>query len=182
DIIEPEVVENSDSLIKVEIDDDKYYLIYGFRDDLGSSFISIKNIVGDTLNIYLDSLRYFSLTNKKYLKSFKNFEKLSKYKNVKDKRKMLIFLDLNNEESISTLLTNRDFIKSFDGFIYIFTNKDDRIFDLFYKENISIFKISENDFKSFEINIFPTITVIEGNKTLYWIEGLNLNLKSIIKF
>ncbi len=182
DIIEPEIAENCDSFIKVETDYDKYYLIYGFRDDIGSSFVSLKNIIGDTINIFLDSLKIFSLTQKKSLKSFKNFEKLSKYKDVRDKRKMLIFLDLNNEESISTLLINKDFIKSFEGFIYIFTNKDDKVFDLFNKENISVFKISKDDLKSFDVNILPTIIVIEENITLFWIEGLNLNLKNMIKY
>lgn len=181
DIFEPEIVENSDSLIKIELDDNNYYLIYGLRDKAGSSFGHIKKIFSDTMNISLDSLKYFFESKKHSFKSLNNLEKLSTFRIVNDGKKLLMFLDFNNEESISTFFNNKEFIKNFDGFVYVFVNRNDNLLKDFGNEKIFIFKVSKDIFKDFGIDVFPTIVVLDGEKTLFWIEGLNLNLKNIIK-
>ncbi|MEO0233534.1 MAG: transglutaminase domain-containing protein [candidate division WOR-3 bacterium] len=181
DIFEPEIVENSDSLIKIELDDNNYYLIYGLRDKTGSSFGYIKKIISDTMNVSLDSLKNFLISPNLTFKSFKNFQKLLTFKTVNDVKKLLLFLDLNNEESISTFLNNKEFIKKFDGFVFIFVNKDDELLKGFGNEKIAVFKVSKDLFKDFDVNVLPTIIVLDGEKTIFWIEGLNLNLKNFIK-
>ncbi|MEO0289274.1 MAG: transglutaminase domain-containing protein [candidate division WOR-3 bacterium] len=181
DIFEPEIVENFDSLIKIELDDNNYYLIYGLRDRTGSSSGYIKKIIFDTMNISLDSLKYFLVSKNTTFRSFKNFQKLSTFKIVNDGKKLLIFLDLNKEESISTFLNNKEFIKSFNGSVYIFVNKYDDLLKGFGNEKITIFEVSKDLFKDFDVDVLPTVIVLDGKKTLFWIEGLNLNLKNIIK-
>lgn len=181
DIFEPEIVENSDSSIKIELDDENYYLIYGLRDKTGSSFGYIKRIVPETVNIVLDSLQYCWGSKNSSLKIFKNFEKLSTYKVVNYGRRLLIFLDLNNERSISTFINNKEFLKNFEGFVYIFVNKHDDLLKGFGNEKIGIFKVSEDVFRDLDVFVLPTVIVLDDKRTLFWIEGLNLNLKNIIK-
>ncbi|MEO0241205.1 MAG: transglutaminase-like domain-containing protein [candidate division WOR-3 bacterium] len=185
--LEPDIIKK-DTFQIIELDKDIYYLFSGFRNAKGDAFIRIKEIDlrgKDTLKISFDvSIPYKDLKKGELvIRKYKGFEETFK-EEIEKGKVLLIFVDLKSEESRSTILNAKEGINEFEGKIFFF-GKDVEEIEKFLRENNirkdKIYEIDDEKIKKLQINKFPSILYLKDNSPVFWIEGLTLHLKELLK-
>ncbi len=185
--LEPDIIKK-DTVQIIELDKDIYYLFSGFRNARGDAFIRVKKIdlrEKDILKVSFDvSIPYKDLKGGELvIRKYEGFEGIEKEEIIKGKV-LLIFLDLKSEESRSTILNAKDGINEFEGKLFFFGEDVEEI-KKFLKENEikegKIYKIDDEIVKKMGINKFPSILYLKDNTPIFWVEGLTLHLKELLK-
>ena len=190
--LEPDVIKK-DSFFIIEVDKDIYYLFSGFRNAKGDAFIRIKKIDlkdKDTLKLSFDaSIPYKELKpGELILKEYKGFEEIEKLgikkEDIEKGKVILFFVDLKSEESRSTIISAKEELNRFEGKVFFFGKNKEEIKNFLRENKIEkgeIYEIDEEIFKKWNISKFPSILYLKDNKPIFWIEGLTLHLKDLIK-
>ena len=172
-----------------------YFLIDGWRNLYGSTYLRIKNFnLGEDTTIVFTSgiplkdiktgnivVRKFSPPKTIKIKDIHgtamNWDRLKKGANI------VLILDMHSESSIATV--NRLKPKNLKGNVYIFANGDIEPISKKMstcKCKYRIFKLDNKTIKKiFRVKTFPSILVINKGKTTLWVDGYNPDLLNMLE-
>lgn len=177
----------------IALDNEPSYLISGWRNGFGDTYVRIKRIMPSVDTMYYTIKLDIPLDFKPgdlMVREYQEFINLDKIKlssqdiNVGDV--LLIVIDADSEASKSTINNAWDAINNFSGKVYIFHTSKKRglqtwYFNLLDKPNRFNRYVNDEIIKSWHIKEIPSVIYLRNGKCLFWVEGLNLHLSKIIQ-
>ncbi len=190
--LEPEI-DTCDQQIILTIDEALAYLITGWRNGLGDTYVRLKKVLAsnDTAKYKIDldapeDIRPGDWVVREY-KGLKDLDKIGIVEKVLKKGDvLLIVFDIVSEASKSTLKYAWQDINLFKGKIYLFAVASDKEqVQVYLKEQDiyvgNLYLINEDVYKKWNIKELPSILYLRDGKCLFWTEGLNLHLPKLLQ-
>jgi hypothetical protein len=187
--IDPEIDTINNTAI-VTLDNQPSYLITGWRNGFGDTYVRIKKIAPmiDTANYtenvdIPEDIKHGDLIVREY----KGLPGLDKY-NIKSKDLekggvLIIVYDPTSESSISTLKNAKDAINNFNGNVYLFATGLIGVASESSQIGINkgdFYVIPEFIYGKWGVKDLPSIIYLKDGKCIFWVEGLNLHLSRLI--
>ncbi|MEO0266119.1 MAG: transglutaminase domain-containing protein [candidate division WOR-3 bacterium] len=183
----------SDSFQILHLERGEYFLFHGFRNVFGDVFAKIKKIYidgcEDTLNVVFDtSIPIEELRESDLVVRTPNLQLLKEFGINEDdfnNKVFIAFIDFTSEISVSSLNSALEALKSFKGKIVIFAKNPEFVRNYLNKEGITsalIFSLSDDLEKRLGNIQIPGFCLIKNGKTTFYVEGLVLNLGSLLRF
>ena len=188
--LDPEIDTINNTAI-VTLDNQPSYLITGWRNGFGDTYVRIKKILAS-----IDTAKYTENVNTPedvkpgdlVVREYKGLTDLDKY-NLKNKDLekggvLIIVYDPTSESSISTIKNARDAINNFNGNVYLFATGVIRVASESSQTGINkgdFYVIPEFIYKKWGVKELPSIIYLKDGKCTFWVEGHNLNLSRIIQ-
>ncbi len=177
----------------ITLDNEPPYLITGWRNGFGDTYLRIKRIMPTVDTTYYTIKLDIPVDFKPgdlMVRAYQEFVNLDKVKlssqdiNIGDV--LLIVIDADSEASKSTINNAWDAINNFSGKVYIFHTSKKRglqtwYFNLLDRPNRFGHYVNDEIIKSWHIKELPSVIYLRNGECLFWMEGLNLHLSKIIQ-
>ncbi|MCK4523673.1 hypothetical protein KAU15_01995, partial [candidate division WOR-3 bacterium] len=197
--LEPDIKILGDTAL-IEVKCSNYFIINGWRNSFGKSYIRIKPFeINDSIYVlkvnsgipfeYVENnlcMKDFNINDFNGITDIDN-NGLSKHE-LSRGRNLLILFDVNSESSISTinnLFKNELLIKEKINNVYILAISDkSKTHDYFkdFKMDYDIYFVDEQIIKSaFKTDVFPSILLLNNGELIMWLEGLQTGIYKVVE-
>ncbi|MEO0082874.1 MAG: transglutaminase-like domain-containing protein [candidate division WOR-3 bacterium] len=192
DRLEP-IIDSLNGYQIVTLDSQPSYIISGWRNGFGDTYVRLKKFIpaSDTTRIIINTdipedIKPGDLIVREY-RGLIGINKLGiKNKDLASGNVLIVIFDTESEAAKSTLRNAWQDINLFKGKVYLLavTNDKERA-QVFLKANDiykgGLYLITDAIYKNWGIRDLPSILLLKNNKAVFWIEGLNLHLSSLLQ-
>jgi hypothetical protein len=176
----------------ITLDDIPSYVISGWRNGFGDTYLKLKKILPST-----DTIKYTINTDipedvqpgDLMVREYRRLANLDKVEitdqDINTGDVLILIIDADTEASKSTINNAWQAINEFPGKVYIFHISRTRglqtwYFDLLDKPNRYDHYITDEIIESWHIKEMPSVIYLRNGICQFWIEGLNLHLSKLI--